>query len=138
MNSKRITISISLMLMASIGYIFIAGQLKYQKADSGILNIGFKNSQQLITASADWKELEAVIENRNPKESPLILHYKLDNQEIVKEELTIRPNTIQPIPAPEEIKEKIILSQQKEFRYEISVIGEKKEENIYKLIRKTY
>jgi hypothetical protein len=135
MNSKNILISISLLLTASVGYIFIAGQLKYQKANSGILNIGFKNSQQLITTPSDWEELEIVIENRNPKESSLLLHYKLDDQEIVKKELLLRPNTTQPIPVPEEIKEKIISSQQKEFHYEISVIWGEKEENIYKLIK---
>jgi len=113
----------------------MAGQLKYQEANSGILNIGFKNSQQLITAPTDWKELETVIENRNSKESSLLLHYKLDDQEIVKKELTLRPNTTQSIPVPEEIKEKITSSQKKEFHYEISVIWGEKEENIYKLIK---
>jgi len=126
-----------MLLLASACYLFLAGSSKYKKASQGIVNFGFKNSEQEITPSS-FEALEIIIENHELDEISIDLYYYLDGQEIIKKSTDVTKNTEQIIPVPQEIKDSITtsFSEQQSFRYEIKTSWNNQENVLYKKIRR--
>lgn len=139
MRSKFLCIAIIAVLTLSVSYIFIAGELKYDQAASGVVNLGFKNAQQTIS-KFDFEPLDIIIENQNSAETSFILTYNINGQTIVKKEFFVPADGQQEITAPEELKNYIIANRMtlKIFLLETKITWDKKTENLYKSINSIF
>ena len=133
MKGKINVLIILLILILSVSYIFIAGDLKYQKASEETVNFGFANSNQVIDTS-DLSALEIIIENRNLSEKTFTFHYYVNDQEVYRKDILIARNNRRIISAPEEVEDYIFKNQSElnQLRYEVEINWDRKEEEIYK------